>query len=111
MIHQSEQTLENKLIQQLEGLEYERIDIYDEAGLLKNLKIQLEMHNGTVFSDKEFDKILNHLNKGSIFERAKTLRNRMRLARDNGQNIYIRFINMDDWCQNEFQVTNQVEIE
>jgi type I restriction enzyme, R subunit len=111
MIHQSEQTLENQLIQQLEGLEYERVNISDETGLLKNLKIQLEMHNGTVFSDKEFDKILNHLNKGSIFERAKTLRNRMRLARDNGQNIYIRFINMDDWCQNEFQVTNQVEIE
>lgn len=111
MIHQSEQTLENKLIQQLEGLEYECVDIHDESGLLKNLKIQLEMHNGTFFSDKEFDKILNHLNKGSIFERAKTLRNRMRLSRDNGQNIYIRFINMDEWCQNEFQVTNQVEIE
>jgi len=111
MIHQSEQTLENKLIQHLEWLQYERVEIHSEAELLKNLKMQLGTFNGIDFSDKEFDKILNHLNKGNIFERAKTLRNRMRLTKDNGQSEYIRFINMDDWCQNEFQVTNQVEIE
>lgn len=111
MVHQSEQTLENNLIEQLANLDYDPVTIRDEADLIKNLKKQLEIHNRMEFSDGEFDKILNHLNKGNIFERAKILRDKMLLQKDNGENIYIEFLNMDHWCQNEFQVTNQITVE
>lgn len=111
MVHQSEQTLENNLIQQLIELEYERVFIKDENSLVQNLKKQLEMHNGMSFSESEFEKILNHLNKGNIFDRAKIVRDKMLLQRDNGDNIHIEFLNMDHWCQNEFQVTNQITVE
>jgi type I restriction enzyme R subunit len=111
MSHQSEQTLENNLIKQLQGLEYERVELRDENALIMNLQKQLEIHNNMKFSPKEFEQILNYLSKGNVFERAKILRNRMKLMRDNGEIEYIRFLNMDHWCQNEFQVTNQIEME
>ena len=111
MVHQSEQTLENNLIEQLVDLDYDRVTIRDESDLIRNLKKQLEIHNRMDFSEGEFEKILNHLNKGNIFERAKILRDKMQLTKDNGKNVYIEFLNMDHWCQNEFQVTNQISIE
>ena len=111
MTIQSEQTLENNLITQLADMGYEHIAVTDEAEMVTNLKVQLELHNETSFSDSEFDRILNHLNKGGVFERAKTLRERMSLTRDDGTHKNIEFINMDKWCQNRFQVTNQVTVQ
>lgn len=111
MTIQSEQILENNLVQQLGNLGYEYVNISDESSLLSNLKSQLEKHNQITLSDHEFAKILNHLNKGNIFDRAKTLRDKFQLTKDDGQSIYIEFINMDHWCQNQYQVTNQVTIE
>lgn len=108
MKRQSEQTLENNLVQQLVDLKYEKVSVSDEATLLKNLKIQLERHNKQSFSDKEFKKILNHLNKGNVFEKAKILRDKMHLLKDDGTSSYIEFLNQEHWCQNQFQVTQQV---
>lgn len=109
MSTQSEYALEAALIKQLKGMEYAGVSIEDEAAMLANLKRQLEIHNkGIRFTDNEFDRILNHLNTGSVFERAKILRDRFALKRDNDETVWITFINSDDWCLNEFQVTNQV---
>lgn len=113
---QSEAQLENNLIKQLQGLEYDFVTIKDEKELLENLKKQLEIHNFKTLNWKtltntEFDRVLNHLNKWNVFERAKILRDKMSLELDNGDKAWIEFINMDNWCQNEFQVTNQITIE
>ncbi|MDD4528162.1 MAG: type I restriction endonuclease subunit R [Candidatus Margulisbacteria bacterium] len=111
MTKQAEQVLEDKLVKQLIELEYSFVKIDDEKDLLSNLKQQLEKHNNNTFTENEFQKILNYLNKGNVFERAKILRDRMQLTKDNGDSIYIDFINQDHWCQNLFQVTNQISIE
>jgi type I restriction enzyme R subunit len=109
---QSEYALEAALIAQLKGMEYASVAIEDEAAMLVNLKRQLEIHNKVItFSQTEFERILNHLNTGSVFERAKILRDRFALKRDNAETIYIRFLNYDDWCLNEFQVTSQVTMQ
>ena len=113
---QSEFALEQGLIEQLERMEYARVRIDDEAAMLANLKRQLEIHNGDIqFTQAEFERILNYLNTGGIVERAKTLRDRFALKREaaNGQaveTIWLSFLNCEDWCQNEFQVTNQVSM-
>ena len=39
-----------------------------------------------------------------------TLRDKFELIKDNGDKEYIEFINQDFWCQNQFQVTNQITI-
>jgi type I restriction enzyme R subunit len=75
------------------------------------LKRQLEIHNKISLTDKEFEKILNHLNQGNVFEKAKTLRDKMQLDRCDGSSTYIEFIQQEEWCRNEFQVTNQVTME
>jgi type I restriction enzyme, R subunit len=111
MSKQPEQILEEQLITQLQELGYERASIPNEAALLANLKIQLEKHNEVVFSEKEFEKVLNILSKGSVFEKAKTLREKQHIIRDNGDNLYFEFLQIEHWCQNEFQVTSQVAME
>jgi len=111
MTHQSEQILEDNLIKQLQELKYKYIVIKDESDLLGNLKSQLEKHNKLIFSGKEFKKILNHLNKGNVFEKAKILRDKMSLTKDDGTKVYVEFMQLDHWCQNQFQVTRQVAME
>lgn len=108
MTKQSELQLENNLIKQLVGLGYQNITITDGDTLVSNLKAQLEAFNKTSFSTKEFDTILNHLAKGNVFEKAKTLRDRFNITRDNGDSFYVRFFNNEDWTKNLFQVTNQI---
>ena len=111
MSYQAEQPLENNLVKQLVSLGHGYIELNNEADILANLKVQLEKHNQIKLSDAEFDKVLNHLNKGNIFERAKILRDKMQFTSDDGETKYIEFINQDQWCQNEFQVTKQVTVE
>lgn len=111
MSKQSEQILEEQLIAQLQKLGYGYISISDEKGLLGNLKNQLEKHNNISLSDTEFDKVLNLLYKGSVFEKSKTLRQKQHIVRDNGDNLYFEFLNTEHWCQNQYQVTNQVSQE
>ena len=108
---QSEQQLESALITQLEGLGYTAVNIRNEEELLANLKIQLEIHNKIQLSDFEFKRVLNHLIKSGIFERAEVLRDKMQLQRDDGTRTYLEFFNKEKWCQNEYQITHQVSMD
>lgn len=105
---QSEAQLENALIQRLNDLGWASVAIPDNAALESNLRSQLEAHNGLQFSDGEFRTILNHLGKGSTFEKAKTMRDRMALQRDDGTTAYVQFFNGREWCRNRYQVTHQI---
>ena len=105
---QSETELEQNLIQRLTGLGYEPVKIRNAEDFKANLKAQLEKHNNIQLSSNEFKQVLNHLDKGNVFDRAKILRDKMELSRDNGTTKYIEFLNTDHWCQNQYQVTNQI---
>ncbi|MFM6862016.1 MAG: type I restriction endonuclease, partial [Dolichospermum sp.] len=116
MTTQPEAELEQKLITQLQTLNYARVKIKDQNSMLSNLKQQLEIHNGNItLTPDEFDRILNHLNTGTVSQRAKILRDNYALKRDTdgkpSETIYISFLNCDDWCRNEFQISNQISIE
>lgn len=111
MTIQSESQLEESLMQQLASQGYERVAIKDESDLVKNLKVQLEKHNDTTYSEAEFKQILNHLAKGNVFDKAKALRDKFALRRDDGSSHLVEFLQMDKWCQNQFQVANQISNE
>jgi len=111
MTKQPEAILEDQLVVQLQKVGYNLVHISDEETLIANLKQQLEKHNNITFSDAEFKKVMNILTKGSVFEKAKTLREKQHIVRDNGDNLYFEFLNTAYWCQNEYQVTHQVTIE
>lgn len=116
---QSEIALENGLIATLKSMNYEYVQIDEEINLRANFKKQLEIHNKkqlielgrTEFTDIEFEKILIHLEGGTRFEKAKKLRDLYPLDTDDGRRIWIEFLNRSQWCQNEFQVSNQITIE
>jgi len=108
MTHQSESQLEKSLIEQLGRLGFSPVVLEDTDALISNLKTQLERFNQLTFSDTEFSRILNHLNKGDRFQKAKTLRDYFLLHRDDDTTKHIRFFNMDQWCKNEYQVTHQI---
>ena len=116
---QSEAALEQGLIQTLQNMSYEYVQIDEETKLHDNFKRQLEKHNikelskfgRSGFTDKEFEKILIHLEGGSRFDKAKKLRDLFPLETEDGQRIWVEFLNKNQWCQNEFQVSNQITVE
>ena len=111
MAKQPELVLEEQLVGQLQKLGYGLVYLKDENELISNLKTQLEKHNNIQFSTQEFERVMNILSKGSVFEKAKSLREKQHIVRDNGDNLYFEFINTEHWCQNQFQVTHQVTME
>ena len=111
MSKQSEAILEENLLKQLQANLYERVVIKDDKALEENLKKQLEKHNKISLSDLEFKRVLNHLNKGNVFLKAKILRDKFVLPCDDGTTKYIEFLDSEHWCQNLFQVSSQIEVD
>ena len=108
---QSEQQLENELISQLMTLGYERITIKDEPQLLSNLKSQLERTNELMaLSEAEWKQVISFMNSGTVFERAKKLRDKFPVKFDDGTSRHIYFLS-DDPKKNCFQVTNQITVD
>lgn len=116
---QSEAALENGLIATLQQMNYEYVQIEEEKNLRTNFKSQLEKHNRkrleeigrTEFTEAEFEKILIYLEGGTRFEKAKKLRDLFPLELDDGERLWVEFLNRTHWCQNEFQVSNQITVE
>jgi type I restriction enzyme R subunit len=109
---QSEQALEDALVAQLIGLGYAQVAVTDEASMLANLKAQLEAFNEVALTDGEFTKVLHHLNKHSgVFPKAKTLRDRMKLEKEDGQTVYLEFFDSLNPLRNRWQVTQQVAMD
>ena len=111
MATQSEQELEQQLVSQLKSMGYEYVSISNEEELKANLKKQIEALNNISLSIVEFTQILHHLQKGSIFEKAKTLRSRFCIHRDDGTMKHIQFLDSDKWCKNLFQVSQQISMQ
>jgi type I restriction enzyme R subunit len=119
MTTQNEQVLEDGLVKTLMEMSYDYISIKEEDNLYANFKAQLEKHNQKElalhgrkhFTDKEFEKICIFLEGGTRFEKAKKLRDLYPLDTEDGKRIWIEFLNKNKWCQNEFQVSNQITVE
>lgn len=111
--------MEKGLIEALQKMNYEYVQIDEETNLKSNFKKQLEIHNKKALAeigrehltDGEFEKILIHLEGGTRFEKAKKLRDLFPLETEDGQRVWLQFLNKKNWCQNEFQVSNQITVE
>lgn len=111
MTVQSEYQLENELIAQLQGLGYATVTIKDESALLSNLKTQVERANGLApLSETEWKQVISFLNTGTVFERAKNLRDQFPVKFDDGSSKHIFFLS-DDPSKNVYQVTNQITVD
>ena len=116
MTYQSEHELEELLIRQLVAQGYDRVGIRDEEDLKANFRDKLfefnkDKLNGKPLTDKEFNRILIHLENKSIYRSAKLFRDKFILEREDGTSVYIEFFDSKNWHNNIFQVTNQVTME
>ena len=116
MTYQSEHELEALLIAQLQKHGYSMVTIPDEDALKVNFREQLNKFNesklqGVELTDKEFTRIVIHLDGKSVFNSSKLFRDKFILEREDGTSIYIEFFDSKNWHNNIFQVTNQVTME
>lgn len=107
MSYQSEAELEKQLIAQLCDLGYEKVSIADEEQLVANFRKQLSLHNesklgGVPLTDKEFERVMRHVEGKSVFQSAKILRDKFVLEREDGSEIYLEFFDCLHWCKNRF---------
>ncbi|HEN9524404.1 TPA: type I restriction endonuclease subunit R [Acinetobacter baumannii] len=111
MTVQSEYQLESELIGQLQQLGYASVTLKDESQLLSNLKTQVERANGLApLSETEWKQVISFLNTGTVFERAKNLRDLFPVKFDDGTSKHLFFLS-DDPSKNIYQVTNQITID
>lgn len=115
MAYQSEAQLEENLINQLVNQGFHRVIISNEEQLKANFRNELFEHNkpklnNEPFTDKEFERILRHIEGKSVFQSAMILRDKFILEREDGSEVYIEFFDTKNWCRNRFQVTNQTTV-
>lgn len=114
--YQSEYELEENIISQLQDIGYERVKIRTEKQLRDNFRAILNERNadkleGTPLSEAEFKRIMIDISDKTVFESALILRDNYILNRDDDSEISLNLMNTRKWCQNKFQVTNQVSVE
>ncbi len=109
---QSEQQLENTLLNDLIQLGYERVELRSEKLLLANLKTQLEKVNGLhCLSPNEWQQLKEIISKGTPFDKADRLRDGFVITLDDGtpsKHIRLLFAETD---KNIYQVTNQITVD
>lgn len=115
MGYQSEYGLEENVVKQLQELGYERVSLRNETQLKENFRRILNERNAdkledTPISDSEFKRIMIDISDKSVFESAQILRDKYVLERDDETKVYLSLMNIKKWCQNTFQVTNQVSV-
>ena len=114
--YQSEHELENKLIKYLvENKEFESVSIKGIEELENNLRSNLYRLNekalaGKPLTDDEFQRIIVYLNGKSVYQSAKQLRDKFLLIRNDQTEVYIKFIDLDNYSNNSFQVANQITV-
>lgn len=111
---QSEAALEKEFIRLLTAQGYEYLAIHSEAGLIENLRRQLELLNGYTFTNDEwkrfFTETLANANEG-ILEKSRTIQTDhvKVLRRDDGTSKNIQLIDKKNIHNNRLQVINQYE--
>ena len=112
--YQSEAELGRELIRLLTTQGYERINVTDEAGLIANLRRQLELLNDYTFTDNEwarfFKESIASSNEG-IVEKTRKLQDDyiQVLKRDDGSTKNVYLLDKKSIRNNRLQVLNQYE--
>ena len=114
--YQSEAKLEAAFIKQLQAQGYEYVKVKDEAGLLVNLRRQLELLNDVVLSETEWMRLLPMISNEqmTIQDKTEMIQGKgyvLALKMDNGLTKNIKLIDKTNVYNNRLQVINQYEVE
>jgi len=114
--YQSESDLELQLIHQLKSQGYEFLTIYNNQGLIDNLRLQIEKLNKFKFSDNEWKTLFeNYIDNAreSIVEKTRKIQEDYiyNLRLDDGSSKNIWLIDKKNIHNNYLQVIHQYEVE
>jgi hypothetical protein len=110
-VYFNERTLEQGLIDKLQGLKYEyRSDITSRAELEQNFREKFQALNRVRLTDSGFARLLDEIVSADVFAASKTLRGINAFTRDDGTLLNYTLVNIKDWCKNHFEVTNLLRI-
>ena len=114
--YQSEAKLEAAFIKQLQSQGYEYVKVKDEAGLLVNMRHQLELLNDVSLSDAEWKRLLPMISNEqmTIQDKTEMIQGKgyvLALTMDNGLTKNIKLIDKHNVHNNRLQVINQYEVE
>ena len=114
--YQTEAQLERSLIKQLASQGYEYVQVKDEAGLLVNMRHQLELLNDVALSDTEWRRLLPMISNEhmGIKDKTEMLQGKgyiLNLTLDSGLTKNIKLIDKQNVYNNRLQVINQYEEE
>lgn len=113
--YESEEQLENRLIQSLKLQGYEYVEIHSESELIQNLRIQLEKLNDISFTDREWDTFY-HANLSNptqhIQEKTRSIQEDhvKSIRREDGSIANIKLIDKTYPFKNSVQVMHQYEV-
>ena len=113
--YQSEADLEREFIRMLSGQGYEYLAITDEAALINNLRRQLEILNGFMFSNDEwtrfFGECIANSNEGIVEKTRKIQDDHVQvLKRDDGSTKNVYLLDKKNIHNNRLQVINQYTV-
>ena len=112
-IFQSEQELEDSLIELLTNQGYKNPPITDEQSLIANLRVQLEALNKCTFSDAEWKRLFNQEianETRNIEDKTELLQKQdaiIGIKRDNGEPKNVMLIDKENLANNTLQVIRQ----
>ncbi|WP_066722564.1 type I restriction endonuclease subunit R [Sphingomonas pituitosa] len=114
--YQSEGDLEKALVAQLVGQAYEYLPVTSEAGLIANLRHQLEKLNKLVFTDTEWEHFFNTCispaSDGIVQKTTRIQEDHVQvLKRDDGTVANVKLIDKKCIHNNSLQVINQYEVQ
>ena len=114
--YQSEAELEKTFVNQLAGQAYEYLPVTSEAGLVANVRQQLEKLNKITFTDGEWDRFFHTCiapaNDGIVQKTARLQEDHVQvLKRDDGTTRNVQLIDKRSIHNNTLQVINQYEVE
>ncbi len=113
--YQSEADLEREFVRLLQGQAYDYLAIRTEAQLVANLRTQLEILNGIVFSDGEWERFFREkiagANDGIVDKTIRIQEDHVQvLKRDDGSSKNVMLIDKASIHNNRLQVVNQYAI-
>ena len=106
-----ESEIEENLIKELRGLNYTyREDIRDKVTLEQNFRKKFEALNRVRLTDSEFARLRDEIINPDVFSAARTLRERNTFLREDGTPLQYTLVNIQKWCENEYEVIHQLRI-
>lgn len=110
-IEHRERFRQQQFIDKMVNNGYELFEPTSYNEIVSNFKTKLEIINDIKLTANEFKQVYDKINQGTVFERSTRLLREIDINLDNGNTKVLKLIKKERWCENEFQIAQEVNTE